>query len=175
MPKGETMVNKIVSSKVFYLLVFVVVSGWGICHGAVDVVTEPYLLDTGLVSRSISFENPTGAPGEGGKAASNGRIENVYIKGASVGFIAEGRHPDALNANYVLQKFIVRDFADTGIHVRGKNVRIRNGCSYNPTTNAALNRQVRLDTANASTHDLENIDKTGTLCPARSSTGSVYN
>ena len=38
--------------------------------GAVDVVAEPYLLDTGLVSRSISFENPTGAPGEGGKAAS---------------------------------------------------------------------------------------------------------
>ena len=37
----------------------------------VDVVHEPYLLDTGLTSRSISFENPTGAPGEGGKAASN--------------------------------------------------------------------------------------------------------
>jgi len=38
---------------------------------APDVVHQPYLLDTGLVSRSISFENPTGAPGEGGKAASN--------------------------------------------------------------------------------------------------------
>lgn len=36
----------------------------------IDVVYPPYLLDTGLVSRSISFENPTGAPGEGGKAAS---------------------------------------------------------------------------------------------------------
>ncbi len=35
-----------------------------------DVIHQPYLLDTGLVSRSISFENPTGAPGEGGKAAS---------------------------------------------------------------------------------------------------------
>jgi hypothetical protein len=38
--------------------------------GKGDVVQEPYLLDTGLVSRSICFENPTGAPGEGGKAAS---------------------------------------------------------------------------------------------------------
>lgn len=38
---------------------------------APDVMREPYLLDTGLISRSISFENPTGAPGEGGKAASN--------------------------------------------------------------------------------------------------------
>lgn len=38
--------------------------------GGVDLVAEPYRLDTGLVSRSISFENPTGAPGEGGKAAS---------------------------------------------------------------------------------------------------------
>ncbi len=36
-----------------------------------DLVHRPYLLDTGLLSRSISFENPTGAPGEGGKAASN--------------------------------------------------------------------------------------------------------
>jgi Protein of unknown function (DUF2961) len=38
---------------------------------AVDLVRQPYLLDTGLTSRSISFENPTGAPGEGGKASSN--------------------------------------------------------------------------------------------------------
>ncbi len=38
---------------------------------AVDLIQQPYLLETGLTSRSISFENPTGAPGEGGKAASN--------------------------------------------------------------------------------------------------------
>lgn len=37
----------------------------------IDLIAQPYLLDTGLLSRSISFENPTGAPGEGGKAASN--------------------------------------------------------------------------------------------------------
>jgi hypothetical protein len=35
-----------------------------------DLASEPYLLDTGLTSRSISFENPTGAPGVGGQAAS---------------------------------------------------------------------------------------------------------
>ena len=34
-------------------------------------IHEPYTVDAGIVSRSISFENPTGAPGEGGKAASN--------------------------------------------------------------------------------------------------------
>ena len=38
--------------------------------GQVNVVDQPYVLDTGLLSRSISFENPTGAPGEGGQAAS---------------------------------------------------------------------------------------------------------
>ncbi len=37
---------------------------------AVDLITKPYDLDTGMTSRSISFENPTGAPGQGGKAAS---------------------------------------------------------------------------------------------------------
>ena len=39
--------------------------------GGGDLVERPFLLDTGLTSRSISFENPTGAPGEGGKEASN--------------------------------------------------------------------------------------------------------
>ena len=33
-------------------------------------VHKPYILDTGIDSRSISFENPTGECGEGGKAAS---------------------------------------------------------------------------------------------------------
>lgn len=36
----------------------------------IDLVRQPYLLDTGLSSRSISFENSTGAPGQGGQAAS---------------------------------------------------------------------------------------------------------
>jgi hypothetical protein len=36
-----------------------------------DLVTHPYRLDTGLDSRSISFENPTGAAGQGGRSASN--------------------------------------------------------------------------------------------------------
>jgi hypothetical protein len=35
-----------------------------------DLITKPYDLDTGITSRSISFENPTGEPGSGGKAAS---------------------------------------------------------------------------------------------------------
>jgi hypothetical protein len=37
---------------------------------ATDLHPPPYLLDSGLTSRSISFENPTGAPGEGGREAS---------------------------------------------------------------------------------------------------------
>jgi len=60
------MVNRIV----FILTFFAVTLCFGICFGDVDVISEPYLLDTGLLSRSISFENPTGAPGQGGKAAS---------------------------------------------------------------------------------------------------------
>ncbi len=36
-----------------------------------DPLREPYLLHTGVQSRSISFENPTGAPGQGGRAASS--------------------------------------------------------------------------------------------------------
>ncbi len=64
------MVRRIVSQKVSFLLLHVVIFGWGPCLQAMDIVNEPYLLDTGLISRSISFENPTGAPGQGGKAAS---------------------------------------------------------------------------------------------------------
>jgi hypothetical protein len=36
-----------------------------------DPIREPYLLDKTLQTRSISFENPTGEAGSGGKAASN--------------------------------------------------------------------------------------------------------
>jgi hypothetical protein len=55
---------------VVVLLVFSCQCG-ALAQGPADLIHQPYLLDTGLVSRSISFENPTGAPGEGGKAASN--------------------------------------------------------------------------------------------------------
>jgi hypothetical protein len=52
-----------------------------------NLIQQPYLLDTGLVSRSISFENPTGAPGEGGKAASD---HGVGRKGAPARQIKPG-------------------------------------------------------------------------------------
>jgi hypothetical protein len=35
-----------------------------------EVVSQPFLLETGLISRSVSFENPSGEPGAGGQAAS---------------------------------------------------------------------------------------------------------
>ena len=56
--------------------------------GAADVLARPYLLDTGLTSRSISFENPTGAPGEGGKTAS--RL-GVARKGRPMIFLDAGK------------------------------------------------------------------------------------
>ncbi len=40
-------------------------------QGEVNVIAQPYRLDTGLISRSISFENPTGETGSAGKASSN--------------------------------------------------------------------------------------------------------
>jgi hypothetical protein len=49
----------------------IVVFACASCQRTVSVVTEPYMLDAGSVSRSISFENLTGAPGQGGKTASN--------------------------------------------------------------------------------------------------------
>lgn len=55
------------------LLAALLVSVGASCRsaGGVDVTGEPYRLDTQLVSRSISFENPTGVAGEGGKASSS--------------------------------------------------------------------------------------------------------
>ncbi|HUW60277.1 MAG TPA: glycoside hydrolase family 172 protein [Candidatus Bathyarchaeia archaeon] len=49
------------------LALFVVGSG---ASALDDAVHSPFLLDAGVRSRSISFENPTGAPGSGGQAAS---------------------------------------------------------------------------------------------------------
>ena len=53
------------------LLVFWLAPLRSVAAPSPDLAGEPYQLDTGLISRSISFENPTGAPSEGGKAASN--------------------------------------------------------------------------------------------------------
>jgi hypothetical protein len=63
------------ASSPFLCVSFIVAAGL-ICPGLLaaqqspDLIRQPYLLDTGLISRSLSFENPGGAPGEGGKAAS---------------------------------------------------------------------------------------------------------
>lgn len=59
-----------INRTVFLSVLFAVTLATGVCFGDVNVVSEPYLLDTGLISRSISFENPTGEPGQGGKSAS---------------------------------------------------------------------------------------------------------
>ena len=68
--KGEVMIARTMLARLACLLVIVSVLGCGPSQRTADIVAQPYLLGTGLVSRSISFENPTGAPGEGGKAAS---------------------------------------------------------------------------------------------------------
>jgi hypothetical protein len=71
------MTRWMVTRTLWYLWVVVAVLAVASCRSTLkpaaqkgDVLSEPYLLDTGLVSRSICFENPTGAPGQGGKAAS---------------------------------------------------------------------------------------------------------
>jgi len=64
------MVGRTALATVFIFVVGLAFCGCRPCPQAIELAGEPYLLDTGLVSRSISFENPTGAPGEGGKAAS---------------------------------------------------------------------------------------------------------
>jgi len=72
------MMGKTLARTLLYLLVVLLASAAASCQPTQgtfaktgDLIGEPYLLDTGLVSRSICFENPTGAPGEGGKTASN--------------------------------------------------------------------------------------------------------
>jgi hypothetical protein len=55
-----------------WLLLFL--SSFGLVRlvaASTSLIDAPYALDTRLESRSISFENPTGAPGAGGTAASN--------------------------------------------------------------------------------------------------------
>jgi hypothetical protein len=65
------MFKKILSASMFCLGLAVLPGGCGLPEKPGDIVSEPYLLDTGLTSRSICFENPTGAPGQGGREASN--------------------------------------------------------------------------------------------------------
>jgi hypothetical protein len=75
--KGEIMTGKSLARALSYLLIILLSLVAVSCQTrqsvfvrAGDVISEPYVLDNDLVSRSICFENPTGAPGQGGKAAS---------------------------------------------------------------------------------------------------------
>ncbi|MEN8188075.1 MAG: hypothetical protein ABFR05_13195, partial [Bacteroidota bacterium] len=58
-----------------------------IAKAQINVSNELYNLNTNLQSRSISFENPTGEPGKGGKAASE---LGVGRKGAPMKMIEPG-------------------------------------------------------------------------------------
>ena len=71
----------------FAVLLWLASVAWALAEPQPDVVGQPYLLDTGLVSRSISFENPSGAPGQAGRAAS---VLGVGRKGAAWQFFKPG-------------------------------------------------------------------------------------
>ena len=79
-----------------YLLLFCIIISVHACSvppaSQPDLVGEPYLLSNGLVSRAITFENTTGAKGEGGKEASKlgvgrkGAPARRFEPGDSTGF-----------------------------------------------------------------------------------------
>jgi hypothetical protein len=70
-PRLHTRVRKNAGSVTASLLLLLAVSPTTMpASEAPDLVRQPYLLDAKLTSRSISFENPTGEPGAGAKAAS---------------------------------------------------------------------------------------------------------
>lgn len=80
--------------RVFFYVAAVLVGLLALAPGAArgqasvdDMIRTPYLVDTPLESRSISFENPTGAKGAGGQAASP---LGVGRKGAPAKFLAAG-------------------------------------------------------------------------------------
>jgi hypothetical protein len=60
-------------SSILLLIVIGLLSGCAASRTAqepIDFIHRPYQLDLGIQTRSVSFENPTGAPGQGGQAAS---------------------------------------------------------------------------------------------------------
>lgn len=57
-------------TSIFVFLILEISTQFTYCQQS-SIIHEPYLLDTNIVSRSITAENPTGMPGQGGKASSN--------------------------------------------------------------------------------------------------------
>ena len=116
------MVTRIAVGKLLCLVLVVFVSGCEMVQRQADIVEEPYLLDTGLISRSISFENPTGAPGEGGKAASK---LGVGRKGAPAMTLKSGQDvqlcdiegPGTIRHIWVTTKNIPTNVSDISFHL----------------------------------------------------------
>ncbi len=80
----HSAVRTISASAVILIVVLAASSG----AQQLDLIHSPYQLDTDLTTRSISFENPTGAAGAGGKEASN---LGVGRKGSPSRTIAPGQ------------------------------------------------------------------------------------
>ena len=85
------MVNRTVLAKALFLAIFVTL-GWGVCQGAVDVVTEPYLLDKPLRydlsvylfqrGRESYSEQRLGLSTSLSKRFTTGRLEGWAVEGA---------------------------------------------------------------------------------------------
>jgi hypothetical protein len=70
LPENIKMKTKLVGWAALGLVASLGGVRWPCAAQVVDVVGQPYALSTGLESRSISFENPSGERGGGGHAAS---------------------------------------------------------------------------------------------------------
>jgi hypothetical protein len=118
------MANYLLSRLALPALLAFTITGVNSCDtGSVSSGGQLYDLGTGLVSRSISFENPTGAPGEGGKTAS-------YLGVGRKGFPAKNIEPgetvvlcDIEGAGTIRHIWMTGGFKDHPVALRSMVVR----------------------------------------------------
>ena len=145
---------------------------------ALDISYSDFDIERVTIITDPTRENPKGTSGNTGirfrgratGAASNGTVQNFYIKGSNHAVFFDGKN--TFNENITIHNFLVEDFSKTGVYVRGRDHTIYDGCSLNTKGDRPWN-------INQGDSDVESItldisDSPGAHCPDIESLGSNY-
>lgn len=145
---------------------------------ALDISYDDFDIEGVTIITDPTRENPQGISGNTGirlrqrdtTAASNGTIQDLYVKGTNHAIFFAGK--TTFNENITIHNFLVEDYSLTGVYVRGRDHNIYNGCSINTVGQRAW--YIDPGNSDVGTINLDISSGSGTFCPDIENLGSNY-